>query len=86
MCQLGVPKGKAFGESTFGLRLGARVRIPVWIFVVRLLRDRLFVGPGISAATDRALSSSRETLSHHGSASGLPVLTASLMATLVPGL
>lgn len=68
-----------------GSRLGAKVRkIPVWLSVaVRLLRaSRLFVGPGIPAARGRALSSSRETLSHHGAAPGLPVMTASLVAAL----
>lgn len=46
--------GVEVGQGNLNL---AKARIPVWIFVVRLLRDRLFVGPGVSAATGRALSS-----------------------------
>lgn len=40
------------------------------------------MGPVVPAATGRTLSSSRETLSHDRAASGLPVMTAVLVATL----
>lgn len=74
--------------SPLGVEAGAKVRILVWASVaVRLLRDsRLFVDPGVPAATGRTLSSSRETLSHHGATSGLLVMTASLVGYLGPGL
>lgn len=54
------------GMAHLGLRLGAKVRIPVWVsLAVMLLRDsRLSAGPGPSATI--VLPSSRETSPHPG--------------------
>lgn len=78
-----MPMGKAFGESSWGQGWGLRGGfLSGFLLLFRLLKDsRLFVDSGVPAATGRALSS-RETLSHPGAVSGLPVMTASLVGAL----